>query len=224
MHDTPDQLSGSGDANRALRALSAATAEGYGYLDSPLPSESDERVASLVQRFAEGNDAFRNALRAALTLAQYDALVAFAVRMATLAVRERSTARLRLGLNAVALVGDAPTADWRETYTPLLALRNATWRIGADARGEFISAARLARGRTARSLIAAGSRSALMAGIEHLVMRLGAGVWKAVDAPDGFRYVPVQRVSRAEVDGLIRRVEQSRGGQARNDAEPPICE
>jgi hypothetical protein len=130
--------------------------------------------------------------------------------MAMLAVRERSTARLRLGAQAVALAGDAPTADWRETAEALLPLRDAASRLGAIARAEFADAARLARGRTVGALRSVAHQSALMAAMERLVTRLGMGVWKAIDAPDGFRYVPARRVSRAEVDELIRRVEEAK--------------
>lgn len=52
----------------------------------------------------------------------------------------------------------------------------------------------------------------------------GIGVWKAVNAPDGFRYVPTRRVSRAEVDDMIRRVEEARRSRRTdNDAASAFC-
>lgn len=203
------------DSGPTLHGLRLATVEGY--LDLPLPIPADDEAAAVVERFARASNASREALRTHLSSPEYDALLAFAIRMAMLAVRERSIARLRLGLRAVALAGDAPPADWRETSLPLLLLRDAAWRIDADARGEFANAARLAQGRTVRALTGAVPRSTLMVGIERLVMRLGVGMWKAVNAPDGFRYVPTRRVSREEVDDLIRRAEQARRTHATDE-------
>src|SRR5688572_6781417 len=196
-------------------------AEGYGYLDLPFRSRADDQVAVVIQRFASADEAFRDALRDRLSLSQYDVVLAFAIRMAMLAVRERSTARLRLGAQAVALAGDAPTADWRETAQALLPLRDAATRLGGDAQAVFADAARLARGRTMGALSGAADTSALMAAMERFVTRLGVGVWKAIDAPDGFRYVPTRRVSRAEVDELIRRVEEAKGSTGSSDRIDP---
>lgn len=201
------------EARRALDGLRSHE----GYLDDPFPSEADTHIAAVVERFACGEDAFRDALRASLTLKHYDALLTFAVRMAMLAVRERSTARLRLGLEAVAFAGEAPTADWRETSLSMLPLRDAARRLDADAREEFAKAARLARGGTISTLTGAVGGSTLIAGMERVAMRLGIGVWKAVNAPDGFRYVPTRRVTRAEVDDMIRRVEEARRSRPTGD-------
>jgi hypothetical protein len=211
--ERPDQARASADAVLALDGIAAAIVEGY--LDLPLPAPADNLVAALVERFAGADDAFRNALREALSLSYYDALLAFAVRMAALAVRERSKKRLRVGAQAVALAGDSPTADWRETLFPLITLSDAAARIGGDARAELATAARLARGGTAEALVRASRQSAMRVAIERLAIRLGFGVWKAVQAPDGFRYVSTQRVSRAEVDALIRRAEEARDSQLR---------
>src|SRR5688572_21619270 len=109
-------------------------AEGYGYLDLPFRSRADDQVAVVIQRFASADEAFRDALRDRLSLSQYDMVLAFAIRMAMVAVRERSAARLRLGAQAVALAGDAPTSDWRETAEALLPLRDAA-RVSAPMHG-----------------------------------------------------------------------------------------
>jgi hypothetical protein len=206
----PDQTRAHADAVLALDGIASAIVDGY--LDLPLPAPADELLSTLVERFARATDAFREALRERLSLPHYDALLAFAVRMAALAVRERSIERLRLGVHAVAFAGDAPTADWRETLAPLIALSDAAARIDSNARAEFANSARLARGRTAHALIAVARHSTLRTVIERVVMRLGLGVWKVVLAPDGFRYVPTRRVSRAEVDRMIRDVEEARHG------------
>jgi hypothetical protein len=208
VEENRDQSPASTDAQHTLAGLTAAMVEGY--LDLPLPIPPDDQVAAVVNRFATADENFRDALRENLSLAQYDVLLAFAIRMAMLAVRERSTARLRLGVQAVALAGDAPTADWRETGEPVLSLSDAASRIGANAREEFANAARLAGARTAGFLRSVARQSAFRVAIERLMMSSGLGTWKAIHAPDGFRYVPTRRVSRAEVEELIRRVEQAK--------------
>jgi hypothetical protein len=208
MEENRDQSPASADASHALAGLEAAMVEGY--LDLPFPLPADDQVAAVVNRFAAADESFRDALRENLSLAQYDVLLAFAIRMAMLAVRERSTARLRLGVQAVALAGDAPTADWRETCLALLPFSDAASRIGAVARAEFAKASTLACGRTVTALTDLTRQSGLSVSFERLAMRLGVGVWKPIDAPDGFRYVPTRRVSRAEVEALIRRVEQAK--------------
>jgi hypothetical protein len=212
--DRPNQAGASADAVLALDGIASAIVEGY--LDLPLPAPADNLLAAFVERFAGADAAFRDALRQQLSLSHYDALLTFATRMAALAVRERSTHRLRLGAQAVALAGDSAAADWRETLFPLMTLSDAAARIGSNARAEFATAARLARGRTAEALISASRQSALRVAVERLAMRLGIGVWKVVDAPDGFRYVPSHRVSRAEADALVRRAQEARDNQLRN--------
>jgi hypothetical protein len=213
VHQGSNQPRAHADAVLALDGIASAIVDGY--LDVPLPAPADDLLAALVQRFAAADAPLRDALREALSLSHYDALLTFAVRMAALAVRERSTQRLRLGVQAVALAGDAPTADWRETLAPLLCLSDAATRLGTNALGEFANAARLAHGRTVESLNAEARQSRLRAAIERIAMHLGVGLWKAIHAPDGFRYVPTRRVSRAEVDAMIRRVEEAREEQQR---------
>ena len=213
MKQSPDERRGSADAVLALDGIASAIVEGY--LDVPLPAPADKLIAALVERFAGADDTFRDTLREELSLSHYDALLAFAARMAMLAVRECSIERLRLGVQAVALAGDAPTADWRETSLALLPLNDAAARIDSTARMEFSNAARLARGDTAHALSGVAGQSVLRIAIERFAMRVGIGVWKAIHAPDGFRYVPTRRTSRAEVDRIIRRVEEARDDQLR---------
>jgi hypothetical protein len=213
VQQSPDQKRASADAVLALDGIASAVVQGY--LDLPLPVPADDLLAALVERFAGADDAFRNALRDELSLSHYDALLTFSARMAMLAVREHSIERLRLGVQAVALAGDAPTADWRETALGLLPLSDAVARMGSTARAEFANAAHLAHGRTAHTLSGVASQSALRIAIDRVAMRLGIGVWKAVHAPDGFRYVPARRVSRADAETLVQRAQEARDEQLR---------
>jgi hypothetical protein len=135
--------------------------------------------------------------------AHFWALTAFADRMAMLAVRERSVARLRIGLQAVAMAGDCRDADLRDAMTPVMLLEDATWRIGMNQEREFTDAARLAEPYTAKLLEGAARRPKWLRLVDHIAMALGVGQWKTIVARDGFRYVPKKRYSKEETEELV---------------------
>ena len=134
-------------------------------------------------------------------------LTAFAVRMASLAVREQSGQRLRLGLLAFALAGDSPDSDWRDVFSAFTPLEDAGLRIRVDVRDAYAEAARLADERTTRSVLAWASppRSPWLRLLKRAKIRLLDRSWRASDSPDGFRYVVVNPVSEAE---LLERLQQ----------------
>lgn len=177
--------------------------------DQPFPSDIDARIRALVERFAAA-DELRTALKRAVTIEHVGPLSVFAVRMAMLAVRERSLDRLRLGLRAAALSGSADLDDPRDAASALLPLVDAADRVGADAPSEFADAARSALPGTARLLEQMPPRHTWSRLLERAAASLGIGDWRATEAPDGFRYVFTRPVTKAQVDEMIRRVEQAR--------------
>jgi len=204
----PNEVKLPADVYAALDSLAAEDWDGYWAW--PLPHASDARVAALVEWFVAGPEPLRAALQQRVTRAHAGTLATFAVRMAALAVRERSPDRLRLGLEALALAGEADVDDWRDAVRPLFPLRDAAWRIGVDARGEFIRAAQLARSRTAGLLARFVPRQAWLRFVERAALSAGIGPWKVVAAPDGFRYVPTHSASREEQEEFLRRVQRAR--------------
>jgi hypothetical protein len=175
--------------------------EGQGYFGLPLPCSEDAHVGALVEGFAAAREAVREKLRRRLTRVHVGLLTAFAVRMASLAVREQSGQRLRLGLLAFALAGDSPDADWRDVFADFPPLEDAALRIRVDVRDAYAEATRLADGRTTRKVLAWASppRSPWLRLLKRAKLRLVGGSWRATDSPDGFRYASVNPVSEAEL-------------------------
>ena len=191
-----------------LAALDAVGAQPWsGYLEQPLPCEADEIVAALVAGFEEAPAPAREGVRRRVGCTHARALGLFAVRMATLAVRERSAERLRIGLCA-AVLSAGERADWRDLGDTLHLLSDAAIRIGADGPTEFANAARFARGWYVGYVQRFPPRWGWHRLAERAAMVLGLGDWRAVEASDGFRYVPRRSAEevRQEVESMVRRI------------------
>jgi hypothetical protein len=189
---------------------------GERYLESPLPDHADDEVGALVESVtAPDQSANVAALRRQLARAHIDVFAIFAHRMAMLAVREQSVARLRIGLLAYALGPGAGQADWYDVSTDLLPLSDAALRIRGDSRQAFADAARLAEGRTAQ-MIRWGTppRPRWLRWLMRARLHLPGQPWKAVEAPDGFRYVVANPMSEEEFLQKIGRTRE--GGPPRN--------
>lgn len=177
------------------------------YLAWPIPSQVDHDIAALVNQFVRGDAALREELMRSLTSPQVDRLIGFGIRMAILGVREQSVARLRLGLLAVALGGSSREADWRDVAARLPPLEDAGLRIRADSRAAYIEAASIAKDQTAILIRAAcPPRLAALRWAKRIKLLLLGGGWRAVQAPDGFRYVVENPISEAE---LMKRIENA---------------
>jgi len=175
------------------------------YLAWPIPSAVDDDIATLVDQFVTGDAALREELMWSLTSPQVDVLVGFAIRMAMLAVREQSVARLRVGLLAVALGGSSRQSDWRDVASQMPPLEDAGLRIRGDSRPAFLEAAAIAKGKTAILIrIAAPLRHARLRWLKRLKLRR-LGDWRVVQAPDGFRYEVKNPVSEAEFMEMIEK-------------------
>ncbi|HEX2203894.1 MAG TPA: hypothetical protein VHG91_11375 [Longimicrobium sp.] len=165
--------------DEALDLLAEVEAMRPGYLRQPLPAAADAPPERLARLFAGAPPEARAQMSGLVTQRVADFLLAFAERMASLAVRERSPDRLRLGLAAVAL--EDFRYDSREDLLVLAPLYHAAGKIGADPRDLFDEAAALAPGAGADGL-----RSFLRHRDLHRILD-ALGYRESADA-DGFRY------------------------------------
>jgi hypothetical protein len=186
------------DLRKTLDMVLALT--GSSYLVSPLPSAADDDIATLMDRFAKGDAALRDEVARSISGLHADLLMVFAIRMAILGVREQSGARLRIGLLAVALAGSSPESDWRDVFYQMPPLEDAGLRIPGDLRAAYVEAASIAKGRVAILIRGAfPPRHAWLRRTKRLKLRLLGGGWRAVQAPDGFRYVVTNPISEVEL-------------------------
>jgi len=196
---------------RVRDALAAMAADWYGYAHSPIPSPVDDLAAVVVDEFARASDETdRATLRALLANSHSYVLQNFAVRMAALAVRQRSADTLRRALFAIALVGGSPGADRRDLPFALPPLQDAAWRIGADRRRLFGAAAQLAEPQTARLLRRAGSTWwGRWRRLDSFRARFWRG-WSAGERRDGFGYLYMADGKVMEPGYGMRQIEQAR--------------
>ena len=153
------------------------------YLAWPIPSQVDDDIATLIDQFVTDDAAVRQTLTERLTSRQVDVLVGFGIRMAILAVREQSVARLRVGLLAVALGASSRESDWRDVFNRMAPFEDAGLRIRADSRAAYIEAASIASGKTAILIrTAAPSRYAVLRWLRRIKRRLLSGGWQGIQA------------------------------------------
>lgn len=108
---------------------------GYGL--EPFPSPRDDEIRAVIGRIQNSHD-YSN-LRSALLPRAWRMLNAFALRMASLAVRERDLGVVRDGLVALQLAFDL-TDDFRDMIAALTLLHRAIEMIGGDPAREFAAA------------------------------------------------------------------------------------
>jgi len=98
------------------------------------PSPRDDEIRAVIGRIQDSAD-YRS-LRSALLPVAWEMFDAFALRMASLAVRDRDLGVIRDGLVALQLAFDL-TDDFREVIAPLMLLHRAIEMIGGDPAREF---------------------------------------------------------------------------------------
>jgi hypothetical protein len=111
------------------------------FTDKTLPSVYDDAIGDIIVAAAAGTAPEQPLC--VLTVDEAWLLIAFAARMATLSVRERSPERLNRALVALAVEGGK--LDLRETIQMLALILDAAHRIGTPASPLFSSAASIVR-------------------------------------------------------------------------------
>jgi catechol 2,3-dioxygenase-like lactoylglutathione lyase family enzyme len=120
-----------------------ATARNRGYAEAPLPSARDQQITAYLDRLAGAEAEARDLAATALGPAYTGTFLAFAERMASLAVRLRDGQPAARGLLAVALVWRS-ASDVRPAIPVLGLLYDAAARAGADPADLFARAGALA--------------------------------------------------------------------------------
>lgn len=150
------------------------------YNEQQLPSETDFAVMELVDNFLKTSPAERERILPEIPNKTSGHLMSFAVRMATLGVREKSKTRVLQGL--IALVIENFRIDWREDLMTLAPLNDAAVRVGADPVALFDEAASYAAPAVAQKIRAFVRR-------QPDLKSLAVMGFSAQDTPEGFQYV-----------------------------------
>src|SRR5262245_24053367 len=132
-----------------LDGLRADNLAGYGH--SRMPNPVDESVVQFITRYRDSDGEAQERIRSSLTEDYTAGLLAFAERMAVLAVRENDPERVLYGLLAIAL--EDFRVDQREDLLVLSLLLNSAIRIKADPEKIFKQAAGSARPRVAEVML-----------------------------------------------------------------------
>ena len=137
--DEPESLRIS--AQRVAKHISDAYETAYFW--NAIPDPLDLEISNLISRFMSAPDSARVEAAEVFTDKQALLLDAFAVRMASWAVRRSSSEPIIWGL--VALTLDCGKFDYRETMPDFVPLYDAALRIEVDSRALFESVADLAQ-------------------------------------------------------------------------------
>lgn len=160
------------------------------YENSPMPSELDEELGVIVDDFAELSDSDRAAVLAVVDSAVRSMLFFFVKRMAIVAVRERSPARLLRGFIGLAMEGNS---DFRDTASSRALLFYSGRRLNVDC-FEMLGKSLNLVGPTAFRW----SKDCPVA--RSYIPSIGSVGYKAVVAQDGFDY---ECVGHPWLDGLF---------------------
>jgi hypothetical protein len=173
---------------------------GHGYLQAPLPAPLDAALGTVVERYADGDEATRETIRDSLTLGAAQALGTYAERMASQAVHEDSSAALLHGLVAI---GVAAARQYEKDLMLLLPLfdRSATV-LTIDPDDLFRRAADILGESAPRWLLEWPERS-------EAERDLGVMGYEERPSENGLLYAREPDLSREEVDDLQRWIEGS---------------
>ena len=146
----------------------------------PELSPIDTKLLGLCEQYRAASPEQRTFICALVTRGLGGALQGWGVRLATLAVAERSIERVRVALVAHA-IDDLASGDVRDTMCLLAPLVDAARRLGSDPVELFLEAAGLAQPAMARVLQDYVQRPDGPPSLSSMGMR-------AVETPDGLRY------------------------------------
>lgn len=151
------------------------------FYDNPqLPCDADRAVMEVVDGFTKATPAEREQFIEAVPNKDAGFFLSFAVRMATLGVREKSVTRVRQGL--IAVVIENFRRDSREDLMTLAPLNDAAGRVGADPVDLFDEAASYATPDVAEKLKTFVRRHPDLKSLRVMG-------FSAQDTPQGFQYV-----------------------------------
>ena len=152
-----------------------------GYWSDKIPSADDEGLKGICALYSAAQAEQKRPAAARMTRKTGEILMAFAVRMAMLAVRRQSPDDVTAGLVALLIVLDSSCVDRREVMMSLAPLYSSAARLG-DAAGLFRTAAESALDRRSREVLTGFLRRSP----EEL--RLGSMGWKEMEGPGGLIY------------------------------------
>jgi len=125
---TSASASATGTAEELTPFLSASN---RGYVDSAIPAGRDEQLAAFLDRLVSSDVATRSQAADTLGPSYTSTFLAFAERMASRAVREKSATHAELGLSALVLTWRR-SKDVTAAIPPMGLLYDAAKRAGAD--------------------------------------------------------------------------------------------
>jgi len=145
-----------------------------------IPDALDQCIARLVEAWTAGSGPTPSAPEVNMSAGELHALIAFARRTASVAVRTKTRDPLRIGLRSLALEGWR--VDGRENVVALVIMYDAASRIGA----RFDSLVRESLHEVAN--LAVRDHFIQFLGRSEAANRLSAVGMRAVDASGGFHY------------------------------------
>ena len=149
------------------------------YIHRPIPCEFDADISELISAFMAASPSEREMMISYMREDYSGWLFAFSVRMAALAVRQRSRRPLLEGL--VALVFEDYKYDYRDNVVCLGPIHHSAIKIGVAPNELFTEAASYANNQAADVIANFPSRPA----DERSLKAMG---YKESNGPDGFRY------------------------------------
>jgi hypothetical protein len=161
-----------------LQELGAAKIAGYGA--SRIPNEIDDKVTNTVKRYLELDEEGKKKVREKVGREHKFVFLAFAERMASLAIRLKSRELLMLAMIAMFL--QIGIGDVREDIAILTLIHAAAQKLGIDPRFVFVESARQFGSRDTSGLEAFLGRSDEDKLIDSM------GYTEGADS-DGFRFV-----------------------------------
>jgi hypothetical protein len=163
----------------SMRQLNPARLAGWGA--SRIPNAIDDEITDVINGYLELDDGGKRKVREGVERDQKFVFLAFAERMASLAIRQRSQEPLMMGMVAIFL--QVGTGDVREDILILTLIHAAAQKLGIDPRSVFLESARKSGMHdTTSGLDAFLARSDEDKSIESM------GYTEGVDS-DGFRFL-----------------------------------
>ena len=152
--------------------------QGYGQL--PIPRVLDHKIHQVISKWIDLNENARKEAAKSIQESQRFAFLAFSERMASLAVRKKSTDLIFTGL--VALGVDGWRYDWRDNVLLLALHYDAALKLGIEPNVVFDQAAMLMDNEVAEGIRSFPRRSKEDKSLEAMGYREG-------NDDDGFRYM-----------------------------------